>query len=470
MDDSKIFKEVCENDFSFYVKHFLKIIEPETEFEWSWHIDLLCYHCEKVFYGEIKNLDINIPPRMLKSLIVSVLFPTWIWTKVPSFKIIGASSTSSLAKLFNIKRREIIESEAYQSSWQIKIKDYMNTISKFENTDNGFMQSVSVGSSIIGQGADILISDDLIDPQDAFSKVARDSTTFWYSNTFYGRVQNKSDAKRININQRLHMNDISGHIAKTYKFDTLIIPMQKMESNTGTVYWEDPREVGEFLMPTRYAEKEKEDEYMGLGTYGWSSQMQQIPLPVGGGIIKTEWIRHYTPTTGMQFDRVIITGDLAFKKTKTSDFVCFQCWGRLGSERFLIDVIRGRWSYRETKERFIDFCAKHNNATSKYIEDKANGPAMIDDLKDSIPSLFAWPRTNKSDLSKMDKVQRLHMCSQDYENGLVYLPLGIKLVELFELELTSFTEKGSTTGNDDMVDTSTMALIELKDTKTFFTG
>ena len=154
MNDSQMFKEVCENDFEFYVKHFLKVLEPETEFEWNWHMSLLCHHCEKVFYGEISNLDINIPPRMLKSVIVSVLFPTWVWIKDPSFKIIGASSTNALAKLFNIKRREIIESDAYQFYWPIKIKDYMNTVNKFENTDNGFMQSVSVGSSIIGQGAD----------------------------------------------------------------------------------------------------------------------------------------------------------------------------------------------------------------------------------------------------------------------------------------------------------------------------
>ena len=77
MNDSQMFKEVCENDFEFYVKHFLKVLEPETEFEWNWHMSLLCHHCEKVFYGEISNLDINIPPRMLKSVIVRVLYRDW---------------------------------------------------------------------------------------------------------------------------------------------------------------------------------------------------------------------------------------------------------------------------------------------------------------------------------------------------------------------------------------------------------
>lgn len=469
MNDSQVFKEVCENDFGFYAKHFLKVVEPETEFEWNWHLDLLCHHCEKVFYGEISNLDINIPPRMLKSIIVSVLFPTWIWIKLPSFKIIGASSTTSLARLFNIKRREIIESEPYQHCWPIKIKDYMNTINKFENTYNGFMQSVSVGSSIIGQGADLIISDDLIDPKEAFSKTIRESTTFWYGNTLYGRVQNKANAKRININQRLHMNDVSGYIESTYKnFVRLVIPMQKMEKNNGTLHWEDPREVGEFIQPSRYGPKQKEDEYTGLGIYGWSSQMQQSPIPVGGGIIKEEWIRKYSILP--KCNRIIITGDLAFKKNASTDYVCFQCWGKKGKDKYLIDIVRGRWSFKETKEHFKEFVAKHNYASSKFIEDKANGPALIDDLKAEINGILSWPQPSKPKLAKLDKIQRLHMVSQEYENGLVYLPEGITLVELFEQELTSFTEKGSTTGNDDMVDTSTMALIELKETSTFFAG
>src|SRR5690606_27927777 len=134
---------------------------------------------------------------MLKSHIVSILFPTWIWTKKPSFKIIGASSTHTMTQRFNIKRREIIESDAYQSLWPIKIKEYRNTIDHFENTENGFMKSVSVGSAITGEGADLLISDDLIDVMNAFSKSVRDTTCRWYSSLFYGRVQDKKNAKRI---------------------------------------------------------------------------------------------------------------------------------------------------------------------------------------------------------------------------------------------------------------------------------
>src|SRR5690606_13796298 len=122
MNEKDIFRELCENDFSFYVEQFLKVVEPETKFEWNWHMNTLCHFCEQVYYGHILDLDINIFPRSLKTTIVSVLFPTWIWTKHPSYKIMGASSSYDLAQLINIKRREIVESQEYQSLWPTAIK------------------------------------------------------------------------------------------------------------------------------------------------------------------------------------------------------------------------------------------------------------------------------------------------------------------------------------------------------------
>ena len=469
MTEREIFKELCENDFSFYVEQFLKVLEPETKFEWNWHMDLLCHHCEKVYYGEISNLDINIPPRSLKTAIVSILFPTWIWTKKPSFKILSASATSTLSTLINIKRREIIESDEWQSLWPLQLKDYSNKTTKFENLYNGFMQAASVGGSIIGQGADLIISDDLLNVLDAYSRAKREYANNWFSMALFNRVQNKKTAKRINIMQRLHANDLSGHIAKNHNFDTLIIQMEKTNQSLGSIKYNDPRKEGEFLQSSRYSEKEKQDEIGGLGFSGYSSQMQQSPVPIGGGIVKTEWLRYYDYNNLPQtFDHIIISADLSFKGGYMNDYVCFQLWGKKGNVKYLLDIVRGKWSYKLTKDHFKAFCLKHPTAGIKWIEDKANGPALVDDLRTEITGLQGWPHHTKKNLKDLDKVQRLHLVSQEYENGLVYLPKGVNLVDLFVEELTSFTENGSATGNDDMVDTSTMALIELKQSSDFF--
>lgn len=464
ISDRQVFKEVCENSFSFFVRQYLKVVEPETVFQWNWHMDVLCHHCEMVYYGDIQNLDINIPPRQLKSLIISVLFPCWIWTKRPSFKILAASRSFDLSTKFNTKRRDLIENEAYRSMWPIPLKDDANTTTRFVNEYNGFMQAASAGGKIVGEGADLLLSDDLLDTMDSFSRSKREAVCNWYSNAFYNRAQNKKTVKRININQRLHVMDVSGHLSVNHNFKKLVLPMQMTEKPMSTVDFVDPRKPGEFLHPERYGEEEKEDDFKGLGVYGWSSQMQQNPRPIGGGIIKEEWIRYYDVMPAA-FDKKIITADLSFKGNQDSDFVCFQAWGKIGPLKYLIDIVRGKWSYKVTKDKFKAFCEKHD-INLKYVEDKANGPALISDLSDDITGINAWP--SEDALKKADKVQRLHLVSAEFENGNVYIPKNLEIIEAYVDELTSFTEKGSATGNDDMVDTSTMGLLELKKSNTFF--
>lgn len=467
ISEKEIFKEICENDFAFFCKQFVKVVEPETTFEWNWHLDLLCQTCERVYYGELQNIDINIPPRMLKTIIITVLFPCWVWTKQRSKKFLIASSSNGLATRFSIKRRDLIRSDEFRSLWDIEIRDDMDKVNEFANYSGGFMRAVSANGRVTGEGADFIMSDDLLDAMDAFSKAVRESTNLWYSHVFSGRTQNKKTVRRINVNQRLHEKDVSWNLRENHNFDRLIIPMIKMESDDSTIDYIDPRKVGEFIFPARYAKKEMEEDYKSLGVYGWSSQFQQSPRPIGGGIIKDEWIRYYDVLPG-EIEKKIITADLSFKGNKDSDYVCFQCWGRIGFNKYLIDIVRGRWSYKETKEKFKAFCAKHNVSTI-YIEDKANGPALISDMASEINGLIGWPQKG-SKLNAADKVQRLHLCSQDFELGNVYFPKGMEIVKSLVEEITSFTENGSGTGNDDMVDTATMALIELNKAATFVMG
>jgi predicted phage terminase large subunit-like protein len=317
-----------------------------------------------------------------------------------------------------------------------------------------------VDGTVTGKGADTLLSDDLISAQDAFSKTKREATHRWYSQSFYNRLQDKKNGRRINVNQRTHQDDVSGLIQKKYSFERLVIPMQKMEGQVENITgWKDPRELNEFMHPSRYGENEKNDEYEGLGIYGWSGQMQQSPNPIGGGIVKDEWIRFWDELP-KGFDQKIIVADLAFKDRAQSDYVSYQYWGKSGIYYYLLDLVRGRWNYGKSKEQFKLFCERHSDASLKYVEDKANGPALISELKSEIRGIIAWPE--KPELKSLSKVQRVNMVSPLYESGLVLLPRNIELAPIFVAELLGFTENGSTTGNDDMVDTSTMALIQLK--------
>lgn len=460
-----IFKEVCEYSFKFFCKQFLKVLEPETDFVWNWHLDAICNHCELAYKGVYPKLDINVPPRTLKSVIINVMFPCWVWTKRPSKKFLCASGSYDLALGFNIKRRDIITSELYQSLWRLELREDTNRMEFFANTKGGFMQAISALGKVTGKGGDFLLSDDLLDAKDSFSKAKRNDVRQWYGSAFYNRAQNKKNVVRININQRLHQQDISD-LLLGLDFKTLILPMIKEEKDRSTVEFRDPRKVGEYLFPARYGEEEMKDDMKALGNYGWSSQYQQRPMPLGGGIIKEEWLRFYDGPTPS--GKMIITGDLSFKGNDTSDFNSLACWVAVGEKRYLIDMIRGKWTYSKTREMFIEFCKKHN-ASYKYIEDKANGSALLDDLKKEITGLRPWPAKG-SNYAKSDKVERLYFVQPDFELGNVYLPKDMNIIDAYIQELTGFTENGSTTGNDDMVDTTTMALLELRKAKTFFAG
>lgn len=465
----EIYKLAFESDFNFFAKKFVKIVEPETDFDWNWHLVELCGVLQRQYDGLLpRNIDVNMPPRMLKSVIINVLYPCWVWAKDASKKIGSASSSYSLATKFSIKRRDLILSTAFQYFWPIQLREDQSTKMLFGNNSNGFMRALSANGKVTGDGFDIQISDDLIDAIDAFSKTVRDETKLWYSNAFYGRAQNKKTVLRINVNQRLNTDDISALLKSSYGFSRMVLEMVKTSSNESNILFNDPRKIGEYLHPARYSDSEAEEDKK-QGSYVWSSQFQQSPTPIGGGIIKSEWIRYYNYNLKNSYSRKIIVADLNMKKG--GDYAVFQLWGASGKDRYLIDILRGRWSYKETKEFFIQFCKKHNDVDYKFIEDKANGPALISDLKDEIRLLTAWPdpsKENKKNFKQMNKVERLYFCSSEFENGNVYFPEGNPIAKDLEIEVTSFTDKGSTTGSDDNTDALTMGLIELKESGSFF--
>lgn len=468
-------RELAKRSLKFYIKEMWHVVEGRKPFEDSFYIDVICEHLEAIFNSDIQNLIINIPPRHLKSLICCVFFPSWIWTNDASFRMIFAAYASALSKRDSIKTRNIIRSPLY-SRWFLQngaygnfeesfsISDDMDQTSKFSNNKLGFRIATSVDGSATGDGGDLIVVDDPTSASQSHSVTARDNANFWYDQVFQNRLDDRRTGRRLIIMQRLHEKDLTGHILENHEgYEHLVIPVEYTTKRflTTSLNWKDPRKEGEFLIPERYGEDQKRADLKAMGNAGYSGQMLQSPVPIGGGLIKKEWIRYYD-VLPKEFDRIIISADLNFKKTKTSDYVCFQCWGLLGIYRYLIDIVRGRWNYPETKTNFKIFCEKHPKASKKYIEDKANGPALIADLENQIKGIEAWP-TDSSEVPKgIDKVQRVHLISPDFENGLILLPKNMKITDEYEHELTSFTEKGSSTGNDDMVDTTTTALIELR--------
>lgn len=453
MTEREIFKFTCENDLAFYAKHAFKVLEPDQVYQHNWHIDVVSEHLEAITKRLIRNLNINIPPRTIKSVLVNVIYPTWLWTFEPTAKVISCSHSASLSNAFNIRRNDLIKSDWYQSFWPTEIKKGVDTQRKFENTRGGAMLAVSVGGALTGEEADYLIGDDLLNAEDAKSEAKREYANEWYSSTMYNRLRDKKTGVRINVMQRLHQKDLTGHLNKKYKFTQLVIPMQyKGKQVENALGWKDPRtEIGEYMHPVRYAQAEKDDEYGGLGEYGWAGQMQQEPAPAGGGVIKKNWIRVENCSHLFNNTDKIISIDATFKDSKKSDYVTIGVWTRSGPDFALLNAIRGKWAFPKTLEMTV-LQYKKFNPTKLLIEDKANGPAIISVLKKHIPGI-------KPINPKDSKEARLQSVAPLFECQNVILHSGLELLPEIKEELLLFPNAEY----DDLVDMITQALSEMRD-------
>ena len=194
-----------------YIEQAWPILEPATPFVPNWHIDLLCEYLEAVTAGDLRFLLITVPPRSMKSLLVSVLWPTWEWIRRPSGRWICTSYADALATKHSVDRRTVIQSDWYQTRWghRVRLADDQNVKGEFQNTARGVMIATSVGGSITGKGGDRLLVDDLHNPQQAESDAQREHAVTYFRTTLATRLDNKKTGAIVVVMQRLHERDLA---------------------------------------------------------------------------------------------------------------------------------------------------------------------------------------------------------------------------------------------------------------------
>ncbi|MFK8040358.1 MAG: hypothetical protein AB8B67_03380 [Rickettsiaceae bacterium] len=156
---------ILRKDFASFINKVFNTINPGLVFETNWHIDLIAEYLQAIQNGQIKRLIINIPPRNLKSICVSVAWPAWLLGHNPSKRIIVASYSQILSIKHSLDCRLILSSKWYQNIFPKTILSKShNQKSKFLTTENGFRFATSIGGSVTGEGGDVLIVDDPHNP------------------------------------------------------------------------------------------------------------------------------------------------------------------------------------------------------------------------------------------------------------------------------------------------------------------
>ena len=209
---------VLHEDFTSFVERSFYELNSDTTFVPGRYIDLLTHHMERCRAGEEKRLILNLPPRSLKSHIASVCFPAWILGHNPAEQIICVSYGQDLADKHARDCQRLINSSFYRAVFPgTRLSATKRAVDDFETTAAGFRLATSVGGVLTGRGADWIIIDDPMKPDEAMSETRRKFVNDWYYNSLLSRLNNKEEGRIVILMQRLHQDDLVGRILADYE-------------------------------------------------------------------------------------------------------------------------------------------------------------------------------------------------------------------------------------------------------------
>jgi predicted phage terminase large subunit-like protein len=445
--------EKAKRSFYEYVKQAWHIVEPGTKFVDNWHIKVICDHLQAVTEGKFTRLIINVPPRTLKSTIVSVLWPTWEWGPAgkPHLRYLTASHIEKLATRDAVASRRVISSQWYRSRYGdlVKLTGDQNEKTRYENTKRGYRVSTSVGAGVVGEGGNRIVIDDPHDMLQIFSDVYRMRGLDWWDNAMSTRLNDQAVDAVVLIMQRGHTEDMTGHFLATGEFQHVCLPMEFDGVRRRTVLGEyDIRtKEGELLFERRFPLAVLASLKLALGSYGTAGQLQQQPIPMGGTIFKRDCWQYYKVLP--QLEELVLSVDCAFKNFESSDYVAIQAWGRKAVNKYLIDRIKEHLSFAGTVETIRQMKRKYPNAIAILIEDAANGPAVIETLSKEIAGVLPIQPQG-------GKVARAYAIQPQQEAGNLWLPDPdiAPWIHDYLMELSAFPGAP----NDDETDATTQAV------------
>ena len=414
---------------------------------------------ERVANGETTRLIINIPPRYGKTELAVKMFVAWCLANNPAAKFIHLSYSDELALDNSSAIRDLIKSEEFQRLFPMRLKGDSDSKKKWYTEKDGGVYATAAGSAVTGFGAGstsprersgtgcpadgfsgAIIIDDPLKPDDAFSDAARERVNRRFNNTIASRV-NSTETPIIVIMQRLHVDDMTGFLLKDGSGE-------KWEHLCLSAVTDDDKA----LWPDKHS-RERLSIMENADSYTFAGQYRQTPVTPGGNIFKQSWIRFYLPKDlPKKFDRILQSWDFTFKDTKGSDFVVGTVWGKAGANYYLLDLDRARMSFTASVKAMRLMSQKWPQAVSKLVEDKANGPAVLDTLKNEIHGIKAIEPDGS-------KIARAHAVTPLFEAGNVFIPAKelYPWVQPYIDELTAFPNAK----NDDQVDSTTQALREM---------
>jgi predicted phage terminase large subunit-like protein len=421
----------------------------------NWHIEVIAAELEKCLRGEINRLIINVPPRSLKSHCASIAFPAFILGHKPATEIICVSYGQQLAEKLAEDCRSVMTSKWYRNLFpRTQLVSNRQAVNDYKTTAHGSRLSTSIGGGSMGRGGDFIIIDDPLKPDEALSDAERKRVNDWYENTASTRLNDKKNGCIILIMQRLHEDDLVGHVLGKEQWKIIRFPAiaeederYEIQNVCGTKVFK--RCAGEALHPSREPIEKLNQIRNGMGEYNFAGQYQQSPAPLGGGMVKTEWFKTYTDADKpAHFEQTFQSWDTANKPGELNDYSACTTWGVKEKHLYLLQVFRKQLGYPELK-RAVSEQAQFFGPSAILIEDRASGTQLIQELiSEGCHAVKKYAPTTDN------KIMRMNAATPTIENGFVHVPDKAAWLGEYLHELANFPNGRY----DDQVDSTSQAL------------
>ena len=290
-------QELAERSLAEFIRQMWKWIDP-SPYVGNWHIDAIAEHLEAVNRGEIHRLIINIPPRHMKSIAVSVAWPAWTWTQQattplrgPAVRFLFASYAQSLSIRDSVKCRRVIDSPLYQARWGDRFKwvGDQNTKIRFDNDKKGYRLATSVDGALTGEGGDVIVVDDPHNVTEAESVTVRQAALDWWDESMSNRLNDAQTGAYVVIMQRVHAKDFTGHLLDKGGWEHLCLPTRYERDHPHVSIHDMRTENDALLWPQRFPEEVVAQQQVDMGSYGFAGQNQQRPAPRTGSLFDKHW-------------------------------------------------------------------------------------------------------------------------------------------------------------------------------------
>lgn len=450
-----LFDVVLRSDFQSFVEKAFRAVYPHDKYVSSWHIQAVCWHLHQVHSGVMRRLIVNLPPRSLKSFIVSVAWPAFILGHDPTHRIICVSYSEDLAKDHARLFRFLVGSLLYRRLFPgTRISASKNTETMVATTKNGFRLATSIGGTLTGKGGHLIIVDDPMKAEAVNSENDRQRVVDWFKSTLISRLDDPVLGQIVVVQQRIHAFDLSGYLLEQGGWKHLSLAAEgrrDIRVAIGCNKFHHYRE-GDLLHPARLPVSVLKARYQELGSAQFSAQYLQDPVPSEGTIIKRAWFRYFDNRLAPRFLEIIQSWDVAAKIGAGNDWSVCVTLGVAKDGYYVINVAR-------MKVEFPDLLRAAKRLSAPFrpdrilIEESSNGLALLQSLSaDTVLNVIGVK-------PRQDKESRVNGVSAMFEAGKVKFMKDAEWLPMFERELVEFPGGR----NDDQVDALSQLLAWVRD-------